>query len=66
MAKYMSVSSANLMFPGYEDYPNISSTESLIGMKKNYGWNIKRVLQIGSYYYLLEEHPNADKYFRME
>lgn len=66
MAKYMSIRSAELMFPGYEDYPNISSTGSLIGMKSMYGWNTKRVLQIGSYYYLLENHPNADEYFGKE
>lgn len=63
MAKYMKISEAEQIFPGYDDYPNINKSGSLIGMKRIYGWNTKRCLKIGNWIYNLEEHPNADYYF---
>jgi hypothetical protein len=52
---------AESMFPKYDDYPNISVTGSLIGMRDIYGWNLYYVVRIGGYYYYLKGHPDVDK-----
>jgi hypothetical protein len=52
---------AESIFPKYDDYPSISVTGSLIGMRDIYGWNLYYVVRIGGYYYNLKGHPNVDK-----
>jgi len=49
---------ANRDFPGFDNYPNISVTGSLIGMKTHYGWDTSKVIKVGSYYYNIKGHPN--------
>ena len=63
MVQTIKIKDAEYYFPSYDDYPNISKTGSLTGMKKIYGWDTKYVVRIGSYYYYLKSHPNADKFF---
>lgn len=61
MAKTVRIKDAEVLFPNYEEYPSISVTGSLLGMKKLYGWNTKFVVRIGGYYYNLSGHPYRDK-----
>lgn len=65
MVKTVKIVNAERMFPKYEEYPNISITGSLMGMKKIYGWDNKYVVRIGSYYYNLRGHPLAKKVLYM-
>lgn len=63
MTIYMKIKDAERIFPRYDDYPSISKSGSLIGMKRIYEWDTSKCVQIGNYYYLLTEHPNANEYF---
>lgn len=54
MVKYVKIEDAARLYPGYKNKPNIDKTGSLIGMRNLYGWNLKNVIQVGSYYYLIK------------
>lgn len=53
MVKYISIEDAK-KYPNYENMPNIHKSGSLMGMRDLYGWNLKNVVQIGSFYYLVK------------
>jgi len=56
--RYIKISEAEKKFPGYKNYPSIHYSGSLIGMRDIYGWDLKKVIRVGSYYYHLRGHPN--------
>lgn len=62
MVTTIKVKEAERYFPNYDDYPNISVSGSLTGMKNIYGWDTKYVFRIGSYYYNLRGHPNIKQW----
>lgn len=45
------------IFPEFDSYPNISKSGSLTNMRDQHNWDLKNVVQIGSYYYYLKGHP---------
>lgn len=51
MCKYIKVADAKRLVPNYNNMPSIHKTGSLIGMRDKFGWDLKNVVQIGSYYY---------------
>jgi len=57
MVKYIKIKEAERHIPNYEDYPNIHISGSLRGMRDIYNWDLKKVIQIGSYYYYMKGHP---------
>jgi hypothetical protein len=61
MVKTIRLKDADSIVPGYDDYPNISVTGSLLGMRDIYGWNLKLVVRIGGYYYHFRGYPNIEK-----
>ena len=61
MVKTIREKDANQIVPGYDNYPNISVTGSLRGMRDIYGWNLKVVVRIAGYYYHLRGYPNIEK-----
>jgi hypothetical protein len=61
MVKTIRLKDADKIVPGYDDYPNISVTGSLRGMRDMYGYNLKLCVRIGGYYYHLKGYPNIEK-----
>jgi len=66
MAQTMKIENAKRRFPKYEEYPSISVTGSLRGMKNRFGWDNRYTVRIGSYYYNLRGYPGAKSYFGIE
>lgn len=60
MGKTVRIAEAEKLFPGYDEYPNISVTGSLRGMRDKYGVNLKYYVRIGGYYYNLRGYPNIE------
>jgi len=61
MVKTVRIKDAEKLLPNYEDYPNISVTGSLRGMRDQYGMILKYYVRIGGYYYYLRSYPNIDE-----
>lgn len=58
LVNYFSECDARRIFgDDFNNYPSIHVSGSLIGMKKIYGWDLKKVIRVGQYYYHLRGHP---------
>lgn len=57
----MRIEDAELTYPGYKEYPNIKSTDSLKLMQIAAGWNTKLCIRVGDTYYYLKDHPQVHR-----
>lgn len=61
MVKTIRLGDAEKLVPGYDNYPNISVTGSLRGMRDKYGMVLKYYVRIGGYYYYLRSYPKIEE-----
>ncbi len=61
MSKFMRMKDAEIIFPGYKEYPHIKATESLILIQITARWDTKKCIRVGDSYYYIKDHPNADE-----